>query len=172
MANTKFKINIMQIIGIVCLALMIALFVTQFLPFWTVGEDNTTVSVMQYTAFPNDAAYGKTFIKDMKTQLVDAGLMNAKNNALKKLAINDFIHPAAILVLLSIFGFIACPFKLGKPLGIAFNLAVGITGIYMYLHHPIYQLGQNWIIGLVIAGALTALAAANAVIYIVKKSKE
>lgn len=172
MANTKSKINIMQIIGIVCIALTIALFVVQFLPFWTVGENNTTVSVMQYTAFPNDAEYGKTFIKDIKTQLVDAGLMSAKNNALKKLAINDFIYPVAILALLSFFSFVACPFKLGKPLGIAFNLAVGITGVYMYLHHPIYQLGQNWFIGLAIAGVLAALAAVNAVIYIVKKTKD
>lgn len=171
MANTKFKINTTQIIGIVCIVLMIALFVAQFLPFWTVGE-GTTISVFKYTAFPNDAEYGKTFIKDMKTQLVDAGLMSAKNNALKKLAINDFIYPSAILALLSFFGFVFCPFKLGKPLGIAFNLAVGITGVYMYLHHPIYQLGQNWFIGLAIAGVLAALAAVNAVIYIVKKTKE
>lgn len=169
MAKTKFKINTMQIIGIICILLMIVLFVVQFLPFWTVGE-GTEISVFQYTAFPNDKAYSKDFFKDIKAQLVDTGLMNAEDTALKKLAINDFVYPPALLALVSVFAFLFCPFKLGKPLGIAFNLAVGIIGIYMYLGHPIYRLGQNWIIGFVIALALAVLALVNAVLYFVKKA--
>lgn len=163
----KKKINLMQIIAIACLALMVALIVTQFLPYWTFGKDNTTVSISDYVWFPNTKAY-KSFLTDMKAQLVAAGLL-AKE---VKLVINDFAYPPALLALISLFGFIFCPFKLGKPLGIAFNLAAGGLGIWLFTCHPIYQLGQNWLVGLILSIALTALAVLNAVLYIVKKLKD
>lgn len=169
MAKTKIKINTMQIIGIVCLVLMVALFVTQFLPYWTIGED-TSLSIFDYTWFNYQKPY-KTFIKEIKTQLVDSGLMDAQAEALKKLSINDFVYPSAILALVSLFGFVFCPFKLGKPLGIGFNLAVGAVGAYMYLCHPIYQLGQNWIVGLIISLVLAVLSLVNLVLYIIDANK-
>lgn len=166
MAKTKFKLNIMQIIGIVCILLMIALLVTQFLPYWTIGED-TSLSISDYTWFNYKTEY-KGFIKEMKTQIADAGLMDKETDAWKKLAINDFVYPPVILMLVSLFGLGFCPFKLGKPLGMAFNLAVGCIGIWMYTGHPIYQLGANWQLHFILSIVLTALASVNIIIGLVK----
>ena len=163
-----------KVISIVCLLLTIGLVVAQFLPYWTfnAGKDATaTVSIFDYNWFPNTKEY-KNFIKDMKVQLAESGLMDAKSDAVKKLAINDFVYPHALMMLISLFALCFGPFKLGKPLGIAFNLAVGGFGIWQYLCHPIYQLGQNWYIGLIIAIALTVLSLVNAALLIVKKMKD
>lgn len=166
MAKTKFKLNLTQIIGIVCLALMIALLVTQFLPYWTIGED-TTLSISEYTWFNYKKEY-KSFINEMKTQLVDAQLMSADEEALKKLVINDFVYPPVFLLLVSAFGIVFSAIKLGKPLGMGFSLAVGCIGIWMYTSHPIYQLGANWQLHFGLSIALTALAALNIIIGLVK----
>ena len=163
----KSKINITQIIGIVCLVVMLGLIVTQFMPYWTM-EDGTELSVLGYTWFNYQKDY-KSFIKDMKAQIQDAGLMDIKDDAFKKMGINDFVYPAAILSIVALFACVFCPFKLGKPLGIAFNLAVGCIGVWMYLCHPIYKLGSLWLIGLIISLVLAGLSLANAVIYIVRK---
>lgn len=154
----------MRIIGLVCLLLMIAMLVTQFLPFWTIGED-TTLSISDYTWFNSEKVY-KNFIKEMKVQLKDAGLMTAEQ--LKEFKINDFVYPPVILLLVSLFGLGFCPFKLGKPLGLAFNLAVGCIGIWMYTCYPIYQLGANWQLHLILSIALTVLAVINIIIGLVK----
>lgn len=163
-----------RVISIVCLLLMIGLVVTQFLPYWSVGEGEKeqTLSIFQYNWFPNEKAYKSVFIKDMKTQLVENGLMDAQSTELKKLAINDFVYPHAILMLLSLFGIVFGPFKLGQPLGVAFNLAVAGFGIWQYLCHPIYLLGQNWYIGLIIAIVLAVLSLVNAALLIAKKLKD
>lgn len=167
----KTKINITQIIGIVCLVVMLGLIVTQFLPYWTIGEgeDSTELSVLDYTWFNYEKEY-KSFIKDMKEQIKDAGLMDVKDDSFKKLGINDFVYPAAVLSIVALFAVVFCPFKLGKPLGIAFNLAVGCIGIWMYLSHPIYKLGSLWMVGLIISLVLAVLSLANAVLYIIKKA--
>lgn len=165
----KSKINITQIIGIVCLVVMLGLIVTQFLPYWTM-DNGTELSVLDYTWFNYQKDY-KSFIKDMKAQIQDAGLMNVKDDAFKKLAINDFVYPAAVLSIVALFAVVFCPFKLGKPLGIAFNLAVGCIGVWMYLSHPIYKLGALWMVGLIISLVLAALSLANAVIYILQKNR-
>lgn len=178
MAKIKFKPSTTQIIGIICLLLMIATVVTQFLPYWTFDTtskgDAATVSIFDYVWFPNakEPVNHKNFIKDMKVQLVDAGLMDAQATELKKLSVNDFAYPHAILMLVSLFGIAFGPFKLGKPLGVAFNLAVGILGVYQYFSHPIYKLGQDWYLGLIFAGVLTVLALLNVVLLIVKKLKD
>ena len=163
-----------RVISIVCLLLMIGLVVTQFLPYWSFGEGEKaqTLSIFQHNWFPNEKAYKSTFIKEMKNQLVENGLMDAASTELKKLAINDFVYPHALLFLVSVFGIAFGPFKLGKPLGVAFNLAVAGFGIWQYLCHPIYQLGQNWYIGLIIAIALAVLSLLNVALLIVKKLKD
>lgn len=174
MEKTKFKLSAMQIIGIVCLLLMIALVVSQFLPYWTFinkAKETQTLSIFNYIMFPSDKAYKSAFIKDMKTQLVDSGLLDAASDAVKKLSVNDFAYPHAILMLVSLFGIAFGPFKLGKPLGVAFNLAVGVLGVYQYFSHPIYQLGQNWYLGLIFAALLTVLSIVNVVLLILKKMK-
>ncbi len=164
-----------RIIGIVCLLLMITLVVTQFLPYWTFGKDNTTVSIAYYNWFPNEKVFTSqrpAFLADIKNQLADAGLMDTNTDAWKKLGINDFVYPHALLMLVSLFGFIFCPFKLGKPLGLAFSLACGGLGVWMHLCHPIYRLGPTWGLGLGISIALTVLALLNIVLAITKALKD
>ena len=164
MAKSKFKITPIQIIGVVCILLMIAMIATQFLPFWTIDE-GTTLSISDYTWFNSNKEY-KNFIKEMKANLKDAGLMTA--DELKEFKINNFVYPPVVLLLVSLFGLGFCPFKLGKPLGHAFNLAVGCIGIWMYLGHPIYQLGANWQLHLALSIALLALTAVNIVLSLIK----
>lgn len=174
MEKTKFKLSATQIIGIVCLLLMIAIVVAQFLPYWTFinkQKESQTLSIFDYVMFPNEKIYKSAFIKDMKAQLVDNGLLDAASDAVRKLSVNDFAYPHAILMLVSLFGIAFGPFKLGKPLGVAFNLAVGGLGVYQYLSHPIYQLGQNWYLGLILAAVLTVLSILNVVLLILKKLK-
>lgn len=174
MEKNKFKITLTEIFGILCLFLMIALVVTQFFPYWTYGKDNAVTSIAEYNWFPTEKIFtGKTtFIASMKTQLADANLMDTSTDAWKKLQINDFVYPHALLMLVSLFGFIFCPFKLGKPLGLAFSLACGGLGIWMHLCHPIYKLGPTWGVGLGISIALTVVALLNVVLAIIKALKD
>lgn len=170
MEKTKFKITATQIIGIACLLLIVALAVTFCLPNWTISK-GTQMSIFDETWLNYEKPYS-SFIKDMKEQIKDAGLMDTSTDAFKKMGINDFVYPAAILTLISLFSFIFCPFKLGKPLGMAFSLATGVVGIWMYLCHPIYKLGATFGLGLGISIALTVLALINIALAIAKAMKE
>ena len=181
MANTKCNtksittavknwLTLERILGIVCLLLMVALAVTMFLPNWTISK-GTQMSIFDETWLNYEKAF-TSFIKDMKAQIKDANLMDTSLDSYKKMSINDFVYPAAILTLISLFGFVFCPFKLGKPLGLGFSLACGGVGIWMCLCHPIYQLGAVWGLTLGISAALTAVALANIVICIVKALKK
>lgn len=167
MAQSKYKFGFTQIVGIICILLMIALFTTQFMPYWTitVKDEPTDLSVAQYTWFPEEKAYRNVFLKDIKTQLVDAELMIEKDA--KALKINHFVYPAAILMIFAAFGFIFCPFKLGEPLGIFFTLASGISGLWMYFGHPIYKLGPTWMLGMILSCALTVFSVLNIALFII-----
>ena len=157
-----------RIIGIVCLLLTIGLFATMFLPYWTIDE-TTEMTIFDETWLNYEKPF-KNFIKDMKTQLVDANLMTKE--AAKELHINDFVYPAVVLSFVSLFAFVCCPFKLGKPLGMAFNLACGGIGIWMCVAHPIYRLGSAWAIILGVSIALVVVTLANIALYLINKFKD
>jgi hypothetical protein len=174
MAQSKYKFGATQIIGIICVLLMIALFVSQFIPYWTitVKDEPTDLSVAQYTWFPTEKAYKSVFLKDIKAQLVDAGLMLEEQA--KAVKINHFVYPAAVLTIFAFFGFVLCPFKVGEPLGIFFTLATGISGIWMSFSHPIYRLGPTWTLTMVLSIVLTVFSVLNIaafVLYLVKKNR-
>lgn len=122
---------------IICAALMIALAAYQFMPFWTVGEDST--SLQGYTWFPDNH---KTISKHFRTEI---------NPDFK---VNDVILMPLIHLVVGILGAVLCVIMPKKLWIIVFPILDSVAGILGCLTNPYIQMGNGWQIILVLSIAV------------------
>ncbi len=123
--NTKLT----RICNIICAALMLALIVCQFMPFWTTSTTGDSISIQEYTWLPHHNA---DLDKDFKA------------NISKDYGINDVVLMPIVALVVGGLGIIFTILWM-KKCGIMFcPLLVGIMATYEYLFNPAFQLGAAW----------------------------
>ena len=143
------------VLNYICAALALALIATQFLPFWgcyqcgTCGEGKI-ISILQYVLFANNHKSGLTTI------LQDYYIPGFKAM--------DVVGTSVLILLTGAFSIFLCVSKSHKISSTLAPLAAGLCCVIGYLIQPAYQMGQLWILHLVIGIALIVVSVA---IYII-----
>lgn len=156
----KTKINWTSVLNFACAVLMLALLVCQFaLPFW-VDSDGETASIQGYLWLCEEDQY-KQLSKDLKKEFG-----------------KDYradIWPMAFLcALVGLVGIGLILFQSKNFLVSALPIACGIIGALGYLQKPIYQIGNLYMLHLVVSVAIAVVGVAAFVVGLiafVKKAK-
>ena len=144
---TKLKKNPAIWVYVICAVLLLALVVTQFLPFWTADEDSSSISGLLWLASSH---------KGVNTMIV-----KSMGGAL---TLSNFAWAPALVLVLSVLGIVLCALRFKAAILVALvALLSGLVGMYQYLAMPIFQIGANWTLHLVasilvVVGALASLA--------------
>jgi len=144
---TKLKNNPAIWVYVICAVLLLALVVTQFLPFWTADEDSSSISGLLWLANSH---------KGVNTMIV-----KSMGGAL---TLSNFAWAPALVLVLSVLGIVLCALRFKAAILVALvALLSGLVGMYQYLAMPIFQIGANWTLHLVasilvVVGALASLA--------------
>ena len=141
--KTKSK-KITRVLLIVCAALVVALALAQFVPYWTYENAETastdTISIFEYLILP-------TSHTDV-TSALDAGTNEAINSL------------AGTFCIIYLLGLVTVIFVIIKPTSLwicVWPLATGVGSLIGYLTEPRWQMGSIYIV-LVILSALLTLA--------------
>lgn len=136
----KEKLTVTQICNIVCVLLMLALVVCHFLPFWNIGGQD--YSVWEYVGFPLDN-------KDVTKYFEDA---------IDGFTVNDMaLMPSAAILLAAVC--VVFVFKSSEEMWLGlFPALVGGLGIHAYLTVAAFQMGNMWILPLVISILMLVVA--------------
>lgn len=150
----KNKKQIAKYISFAVAVLMLALLVMQFLPFWSVEED--TVSIGGYIWMPNEH---KNLTKSFRAELDD-----------KKFdPVRIALWPVLTLVLGAI-GIVMCLLKRGSTPSFLLSIGCGLASTLGFLN-PLFQLGANWQIHLVVSILVLAAGIAGLVLALVENKK-
>lgn len=158
MKKNKFTI----VSNIVCLALLLVLFVMQFLPFWnctncTTHEDGL-ISIGEYVWNTRDHRALTSKMTDIYKDKYGPGMKDEDGKAWKFEA-NDVVNIPVVIVISMIAGVLL---MLSKPKTVLPALCAcigGFTGVIGYLTNVALQAGQNWTLHLAVA-AVVAVASA------------
>ena len=151
-----------------CAVMLLLLLVTQFLPFWNCTdckdhEDvDKMVSIAEYVWFPD---HHKPITKGMTDVYLDAyGEDYTDSDGKKfKFELNDIVLPLVVMFVGSIVGAVLCVMFSERMMPAFISVAVGGTGVFWYLTNPAMQIGQNWVLHLILA-VLTLVAALMTII--------
>ncbi len=130
-----------QIFNYVCIALMAALLVLQFMPFW--NYDGVSTSIQSYIWFPAENAQLTAYLT---AQLGES------------YTINNIIWPPILTLVALVVGVIICLWKSDEEWTALIPLAGGLIGAWGYLTTPAYQLGANWVLHLLVCIAIVVMA--------------
>lgn len=138
---------IAQCISFVLLALMLALLVMQFVPFWTEGDGTATIS--DYIWFPREH-------KEL-------------NNSLKEVfgkdyRINQYLIGPITLLVSAAAGIVFSVLKRGRLNSFLLPLVCGLAGYTTYFTYAPYKLGANWIVHASLSIAVLAVAVIGIVV--------
>lgn len=129
--NTKLT----RICNIICAALMLALIVCQFLPFWTTTANGEEISIQEYTWLPHhNVELDKQFKADIG----------------KDYGINDVVLMPIVVLVIGALGVIFTVMWSKKCIIMVCPLLVGALSTYEYLTNPAFQMGNLWQLHLVL----------------------
>lgn len=163
MRNKNQKMS--QICLIICTVLCLALVVTQFLPFWTAevevkneaGEkvvQQETLSVWGFLSFPEN---------DVQKEFTDYFVSSLGEDGY---TINGTAGVACMILAFSVLTVIFTILKSDKVWTFVFPLVCGISGVYGYLTQGVFQMGNLWILPLILSAVIAVVALIPAVQFV------
>lgn len=142
-------------LNLLCAALMIALLVLQFTPFFTCAESGETVSLQSYVWFPYDHT---DLEKEIKVSLPDH-------------EVSELVPMALLVLLCGAAGAVVSLIKPDRIYGPLLAVICGLSGVIGYLSVPALQLGGSWHWHLILS-ALIAVLGVWALICAVKELQQ
>ncbi len=140
--------TIAKILSFVVAVLMLAMLVMQFMPFWTV-EDHT-VSIADYTWMTKEH---RDLTAEFKAYYKEVYDIPYSTNYV-------FLMPVIVFVC-CVIGTIMCCVKPGNWIYYLLPVVGGIYGAQGYLTNPLFQMGQNWVLHMVLCIAIAVVGAAG-----------
>lgn len=137
----KIGTNAIRVCNIICLVLMLALLVCQFLPFWTVGEKQVSVQGYTWITWEHE---------DLTDSFVDTF---GKDYMVKDMVLTPVVVLAGVII-----AAIFCIRKLKKPGVGILPFLVGVLSIWGYLSTPVLQMGMLWQLHLALSIAMTVVS--------------
>jgi len=132
---------------------MLLMLVWQWMPFWS--YEGKSVSIAAYYWLP------KSF-KKMDNFLV---------SVMPDYHVNSFAYIFLIITLLSIAGIVLALWKGKYMLVSLFPLASGILGVWVFATRPIMQMGNLWIVQLLLYAVMALLAMLALVVDLITRKK-
>ena len=117
-------------------ALMLAMVVLTFLPFW--GD----VSIQGFVWLPEEY---KDLMKTVTKQIPDFDM-------------NDVALIPTIILCAGVFGAFKCVTGAKSPWNALYVLVCGACGVFALLTHPVYAMGEGWMLNLIVAGVTLAVS--------------
>ena len=155
-------------INYVCVLLLLAVLMTQFLPFWgctdcKTHEEDRVVSIAEYTWFPE---HHKPITKGMTdVYLAEYGQdYKGDNGKNYKFAVDDVIVPCAIVLISGALGVVLCLVFAKRAFVTLLPLACGVAGVVGYLSSPALKIGVNYNIHVILLALTGAVALAGVII--------
>ena len=155
--------NYTKILSFVLAALLLCLFVTQLLPFWTCSDCKThpegdkMLSVAEYILFPLDHKTLTNDMTDVYKALFGEDLRDA-NGKKWTFSVDDILICPLLVLLGCVLGIVLCLGMENKLYGILAGTVAGIFGVIGYLTYPPLQVGANWQLHLIVAGIVAVVA--------------
>lgn len=172
----KSKINFTLITNIVCFLLLLAMLATQFMPFWLCADNCKThkgeekmISLAEYTWLPKKHT---PITKEMTNVYLEIYGKDYKDENGKKFKFqpNDAVVPTIILFAAVILSVVVLIKNAKHRLFNIFPFAAGLAGVIGNLTIPALQVGQAWMIHLILAIVVTACSGGLLLLYAVKGS--
>lgn len=129
-------------INIVCAILMLALLVCQFVPFWSL--DGETSSIGGYVWFPDDHT---NFTAYFQEKLNDSDFYSGSIAGIN-----------VVIILACAVGFILCLRYSNKIWPNIISAACGIVGMLSYIAYPIFRMGSLWELHIALCVGMLILA--------------
>ena len=140
-----------RICNMISIFLMGMLVILHFMPFWS--YDGMSTSIQSYIWFPTEHTALEAYI---------VGQIGGEYN------INSIIWMPIIVILSTIAGIVLGIIKSEDLLASVVPLGCGLVGVWGYLTKPVFQLGTNWTLHLVVCVAMVAIAVLK-IIFLAKK---
>ena len=157
--------NYTKTLSFVLAALLLCLFITQLLPFWTCSDCKThpegdkTLSIAEYILFPLDHKPLTNDMNDMYKAVFGEDLRDAQGK--KWVFTVDEILICPLLVFVGcLLGIALCIVMENKLYGIISGTIAGIAGVMGYLMYLPMQAGLNWQLHIAVAGVVAVAAVA------------
>ena len=158
-------------INYVCVLLLLAVLMTQFLPFWgctdcKTHEEDRVVSIAEYTWFPE---HHKPITKGMTdVYLTEYGQDYKDDNGKNyKFAVDDVIVTCAIVLISGALGVVLCLIFAKRAFVTLLPLACGVAGVVGYLSSPALKIGVNYNIHVILLIVTAVVALAGVIIGLV-----
>lgn len=133
--------TLIRLCNFALVVVMLAMLVCQFLPFWTVGEEQ--VSMQEYTWITWDhGALTKQLQKEVNPDFM----------------VKDFVMVSFFMLVGCVLGIIFCLIKRNSAAIALIPFCLGILGIWGYLTKPVLQIGFLWQLHLGVSIALAVVA--------------
>lgn len=132
MKNNKM-ISICNYVGAV---LMLAMVVLTFLPYW--GD----VSIQSFIWLPEE----------------NNELMKVVLKQMRDFDMNDIALLPFVVMVGGLFGAVKCVIGAKSPWNALFTLLCGACGVIAYLSHPVYQMGEAWLVNVIVAAVTLAVS--------------
>ncbi len=141
MKNTK---TVTRVVSILVAIMMLALLAMQFMPFWSAKDDSA--SIQGFIWAPGEHKALEKFFKGEYSDLYES-----------RYVINGFYMMPVIVFICSIAGTVMCLTKPCEWIWYLLPVICGFFGVWGYLSQPMFQLGPNWIIHLVLCIAVAVV---------------
>lgn len=150
------KIDLTRVINIACAVLMLALLICQFVPFWSLGDQQASIG--GYIWFPeHHGDLTAHFQKTLNDRAFDAG---------------DIVGTNIMIIVASVIGVIFCLKNAEDAWPAIFPAVCGIAGLYGCIAKPVFRLGAMWPLHLVLSIVMLALAVVSLLCWIKGKPTE
>ncbi len=147
----KHSKTIAKVLSFVLAAVMLAMLVMQFQPFWSTEEDEA--SLAGYVWMPKEHKNLTRYFKNLYKN--EFNLVFDMNN----------IFPVPVMVFVCcILGIVVSLWRPGKWFSYLLPVLGGFYGVQGYLSQRIFQLGQNWQVHLVLCGIILLLGAVGLIV--------
>ena len=155
------KNNLVLISNIICTLLILVLAAMQFLPFWSCtgckNHEDGMISISDYLWQTKN----HTPVTNKMTEVYQnhyGGNLKDENGKKWKFEANDVVTIPLVAVITGIIAFVGLVLKPKKILSTFAAFVGGAVGVFGYLTNLALQAGQNWVLHLVVAIAVTVVS--------------
>lgn len=150
------KTKLVKILSVVCVLLMVAMFVLQFIPFWSIpgetAEDDISLSISEYVWFPTENGDLTDYLED----------------EIDDYTVNSIVLPCVVLLVAPFLTAVIFLINKDNLVVPALTAIAGIIGVWGFLAKPALQYGSIWPVYLVLSILMIAAGAGEIFIKVKK----
>lgn len=158
-----------RVLNYVCAILMLAILVLQFMPFWNCSdckshkETDKMVSIAEYVWLPEQHKPITNDMTDLFKSIYGENIVDEKGKPFK-FDVSQISTQLIVAFFCGILAPVAALLFSKKTMPLLIPLVGSVATLMIFLMSPVMQVGQNWIISVIVAGVCTAVSAVGTVV--------